>query len=755
MLREYVEKQRQNERAGFRNRHPEVVETDFDAINRRNQVLTNVPAFQRSSFEEGRSDGRYDYLKSRDNVSKNITSDLGKFEIDPKWLEPEDVWEKSKTDPELRKQLYLRRQMKSQNFGLMSGNSSRNRQPTVRPLAKLPIVSIPVDSSKAQYDYESKTLLADRDPNWRPVLQKPLYKREQHVFLPQGTERLLQEMSTEPIKQRTLNILQPEKPQQVPNLKSGYPVDFNPELLRFKPETTQYEKFLQNPEYYEFLKTKVDLDLKPPPSSSFRGLRDLEQRREFQDVGAFTDIDRKPLQPRMDIGQQQKQVFWKDNNQPIQIDNKPIQTTARDIITQNERYYSDYPEIEVDQQSTFYPSHRGSLVQQPVEFRDNNQPLELDSRYDNYNFREVIHDNPITFRDHSRLGFDANHDQNIPRKRDQIYRESERDYLDRDDEEWTNEYEKNFIPRSRTVARDESRSIQNQPPLQLNTEKKVFKTLRGLKSNPVSFNDFSRENLSMDGKMTTTERTRLKQNPVEFKSQPSVEIEVNDLPRPLSLEKRFHSPRDVIQAEKVSISGREFKTVPIQKLKQNDVQFGEELKNADISGLESSITRGSINEKIRQHDIRYESPVKVEVQMEDRMSRHRTTNIQSRSPRKTEPLQNIDMDVQHLDSTKYTIIPDNQPRRNPPRPEYEIDIPTAKEIASSRFKLRGAVQNSPRSRPMTPIEPPEISIPGLRAPVPTRRVTTPRSRFFQRSTPNKQVEEIERIKKYLNLPNPF
>lgn len=142
----------------------------------------------------------------------------------------------------------------------------RNQTRPFAPGPPDPQKSTIIDSDKARWAYQEATLLDKRGPDYEPLRQGPLIRREQDIFLSEKADRIIHEMYDAPVKQRTPNVLPVARPELVPNIGNGYPVEFNPDILRHKPKFSIKGKFLSDPEYHERLRAKVDLDFDPPES---------------------------------------------------------------------------------------------------------------------------------------------------------------------------------------------------------------------------------------------------------------------------------------------------------------------------------------------------------------------------------------------------------------------------------------------------------------------------------------------------------
>jgi hypothetical protein len=190
-----------NTRSGFYDRHegPARVlkrELNYASIGRQANNLADTPAYKRT--EDDSQDGRDEYAK---NLPK-YESDFAQVEKG----EVRDIYEEAKNDPELRKQLYLRRQMKPQvcrhfynnifeNFGLSYGKNP-SQQPAGTPniynyekerkLQRPPVKTVTIDSHAAYQQYTIERMKKDGNERHEPVPNGPLFNREQHVFLPHG-----------------------------------------------------------------------------------------------------------------------------------------------------------------------------------------------------------------------------------------------------------------------------------------------------------------------------------------------------------------------------------------------------------------------------------------------------------------------------------------------------------------------------------------------------------------------------------------
>ena len=80
-----------------------------------------------------------------------------------------------------------------------------------------------------------------------------LFRREQHVFLPPGTERELFELSHPSIKQRKPNInkLSNGGISEAPDINNNYPIGLNADLARHKSydDHAIESRFIHHPDY--------------------------------------------------------------------------------------------------------------------------------------------------------------------------------------------------------------------------------------------------------------------------------------------------------------------------------------------------------------------------------------------------------------------------------------------------------------------------------------------------------------------------
>jgi len=341
MLKNYVREQNLKTRERFyRENHREYVKVDYENIDRKKQTLSNLPAYQRLDEEE-KENGRNDYETNRGVLD---CDSMAKIYIDPNW-KPEDVWEKSKNDLQLRKKLYSHAYMKSQNSGLSFGKSKRYI-PTERTILIPPPVNIQIDSGKAHQEYNMKTLIADRDPRWRKDLPtEVLIKREKDVYIPENAQRSIQKMSTAPIRQNKLNILQQFRPEDIPDRNSGYPIDFNPDIAKHIPEKGIKGEFLNNPAYYEWLKTKVDIDLEPYNLKRL-GITNQQQRFYDENPGIPTSVNNEPQNiKRLGITNKEERFYDENPGIPTSVNTNPHNIKRLGITNLEQRFYDENPGI--------------------------------------------------------------------------------------------------------------------------------------------------------------------------------------------------------------------------------------------------------------------------------------------------------------------------------------------------------------------------------------------------------------------------
>jgi hypothetical protein len=338
MLKNYIEKEKQRQQEGLYN------EEEY-GINHRRLHAQNVPAYHRSLTATA-GEGRASF-----NPGSAKSGELAELDVvvpnDPNG--GEDILQRARHDPEARKQLFLRKTAgRSTHFGGVAPPKPvpKRMNPVARPWLK----SKPVDSTKAQHEYQQKNLLAGRPEGWVPEPRNAKFSRQREFSLPQDIDRQLRDQHHQPIKKRERMILPAQRPTvTLPNPNREYPQDFNPNLLNQKVKMSAREKYLQNPEYYRRNQWKQDLDVAAQPAAILK-------------ISEGTG--------RADVG-------------PIKIDAtgyETMLTRTRDALTLTDPTYADQPSTIDYNGEGFHPGENMGLSYTEREYEDSDKQLGVDLR---------------------------------------------------------------------------------------------------------------------------------------------------------------------------------------------------------------------------------------------------------------------------------------------------------------------------------------------------------------------------------------
>lgn len=341
MLKEFADQQRERERNGFYEKHglratiPRRMEKEApmsgESASRIARQQAMMPSYMKQDEGSKIEDGRREYLEKTDFGSKELT-EYASCAYDKSGAAAPDYVELAKTDPEIRKQLYLRRQVKSQQVKPYSGRV--NRGPSERRLALPPPKFDEVDEQVANDVHQKNMLIRDghvKDMNGVP--NGPLFRREQHVFLPKDTEWTLQQVAFGPIKQRKPNPAFETKFGEAPDLNSNLPVEFNQDITRHKPKPGTKAKLMQHPDYERTFTPRVDMEA--PNFEPWRRQSTVQKDIVNPEVGNATDIYYEPI----------------NGHSPANIEERPIGYAPHDHLPHDPDYRkeSNYRDFDMEQ----------------------------------------------------------------------------------------------------------------------------------------------------------------------------------------------------------------------------------------------------------------------------------------------------------------------------------------------------------------------------------------------------------------------
>lgn len=775
MLKQFVEEQRERDRNGFYEHHRYSTSNvpDDRSLNRMKQILTNMPAYQ----------------KTRDELSNFHISEKSVENERLKVQEEADLYKLAKEDPDVRKEIFLRKPRSTMIHADDSGAMGKLREiPTERRLARPLPKTVPVDPDISRQEYNMKNLLAYRDENWKAA-PDPLFKRQQDVFLAPTVDRTIQEMTTGPIRQKTVHTTDPLRPHEIPNLHSGYPVDFHPGSMSQKPKISIKSQFLKNPNYHEWLKPRIDLDEDIVPPTILGG-RDGEPRHYDEGPGTAADIYEESswtgqrteylqqMSPEYADGPSIPDVEYlnvpsvsnypmtfqeRNHAEPFKTDlqyaDGTVSTRTREQFQQNPIHYTNGGQqpAQADVTTTKFRTILDVVQDHNREYADNRQPAQADVMTKKFKtISDLIQDRNREFKDSTRL--EVGYHEKLARDniRDGGFQLYERDLNDPARGDIDGSHKTPFtVQEIFGIERDQRPTVQHEKLNVQNDQVKDFKSILGLQNRSASFRDNTKNDINSDHhpvRSISNALNMLHFDP-QYQDREKLTFERDVAPSPVMNDlDHVLRVRSTVPHAKVDINGRSFTKLDSRGLEQHQPIYEESLNNATIDVKQGSSTR---NERgISDIPIPLASTTKIAVDTDTRYQPMMLDATDAR-PRETAMRENVDMNLPFVQGAKFTRVINEKHRSYANRPEIDYDYPLNVALGQN-IKIRGRTQKKTRSSPLIPLVRPDIDIPSTHnTPVKIQRVNTSRPSTPRPMASRKIDIEVERMKEYLDLPNPF
>ncbi len=645
--------------------------------------------------------------------------------------------------------------MENKSIYLFFLNVYRCNQTTERQLARPPAEAVQVDSDNAREEWNKHKFLSDRDPRWRPDFPtQPLFKREQHVFLPLGADRVIQEMSAAPVKQRTVNTLQTPKPDQYPNPNSVYPVDFNPNTANpfYKPKPPNHAKFLHNPEYYEWLRNKVDLDIEPQ-DGKMMGLTDQEPRIYQDGPGIPSDITQEPIIQYRNEDIEQKEIHYTDGNQTISDPiMEPLNPSYHDDRTFEERQFIEQGRADIESKRNTNPLFHDNFQQNEIVYNDGNQMIEQEINAPAPRNATAFHQKQIEYQDHRRQEIEDHLPVKRTNFRDEYLQLVKRRYEDAPDE-LENTSERLVHPVRPGMTEDSRHYANNERMEMITTDKKGFKRLVSLiEQRSPSYKDNTRNELNNAHSIIQNHNTlSLQEHVVNYADAAKMDVSAQQRINDIDIRGQVDGKRHYADHAKIDINGRKFKTLDSRGLETKSVTFQDSLKNADVDAkmYNAKVRNENIQEKLLE---KMKAP-KMQVDTEKKQFKT-LVGLRDLNPRITEQHKNADMNIPYTQGAKFSRVLKDKPRPIAEPNKIDYDEPFTK-VKDNLPRIRGYQQNV-RPKSLNVPSKIEIDSPYIKATGPQiRRVNTSNPNTPRQTPCKRNDEEIERIQKFMNLPNPF
>jgi hypothetical protein len=342
MIRDYIKKMEEN-RDALENPNLSYRERAGQYVDKRRaaQSISQVPIHLRDQYTQPTS-GRQEYLEKRELNESLQNTNLGVVPEYTGYLDGrQDMLTMSRTNPEIRKELSLKRVgqrsvMNMQNDLMLSkmGGYIPKPQPTMqRAMPWIPQKT--VDSRQALHNYNLDLLKSTVVVP--PPAPMPLFKRQAEFSLPHGIESFFphghQVKIREPVRQM---YNRPSIPLYNPN--TIYPQDFNEAQLLDRPKPTIRSTFNDDLEALYRRQFKYDAIQVEPRTASIRGGQDNDQRREQYQTHADVS-DQTNFKESQRLGLHERDHEYIEHNPEINEINFRNQENQHGISTRDDRSY--------------------------------------------------------------------------------------------------------------------------------------------------------------------------------------------------------------------------------------------------------------------------------------------------------------------------------------------------------------------------------------------------------------------------------